>query len=88
MGEERRKRVIPVAFDRRRNSRGYLPSPGSDTEPSRVYDSEETEFLKAIDNYKRLSGRQFPSWSEALMIFKMLGWRKVAERVPFNGMGK
>ncbi|HEY3246522.1 MAG TPA: hypothetical protein VGM03_24520 [Phycisphaerae bacterium] len=41
---------------------------------------ELLEFLRAIDEYKTINGRPFPSWSEVFEIVKFLGYRKVAER--------
>ena len=37
---------------------------------------ELLEFLQAIDDYKRLYDRPFPSWSEVLEILKALGYEK------------
>jgi hypothetical protein len=45
----------------------------------RDYSGEEIEFMKAMDDYKRQSGRQFPTWSEVLEVIRSLGYRKVAE---------
>jgi len=46
------------------------PPPESD-------DQETLEFLKAIDHFKRTSGRNFPSWTDVLQIIRSLGYRKV-----------
>ena len=40
---------------------------------------EQFEFIKAIDEYKKLNSRPFPSWTEILELIKTLGYRKVAE---------
>jgi hypothetical protein len=45
----------------------------------RDYQPDEVEFMKAMDDYKRRSGRQFPTWSEVLEVIRDLGYRKVAE---------
>jgi len=45
----------------------------------RDYSDEEIEFMKAMDLYKRRSGRQFPTWSEVLEVIRSLGYRQVAE---------
>lgn len=45
----------------------------------RDYGLEEIEFMNAMDDYKRRSGRQFPTWSEVLEVLRDLGYRKVAE---------
>lgn len=44
----------------------------------RDYQPAEVEFMKAMDDYKRRSGRQFPTWSEVLEVLRDLGYRKVA----------
>ena len=45
----------------------------------RDYSDPEIEFMRAMDTYKRKSGRQFPTWSEVLEVINSLGYRKVAE---------
>jgi hypothetical protein len=45
----------------------------------RDYTDEEIDFMKAMDDYKRKSGRQFPTWSEVLEVLRGIGYRKVAE---------
>ena len=51
----------------------------------RDYDDEEVEFMRAMDEYKRRAGRQFPTWSEVLEVLRSLGYRKVAEQSPLYG---
>lgn len=38
------------------------------------------EFVMAIDDYKRVNKRPFPTWSEVFEIVHFLGYRKVAEK--------
>ncbi|WP_339730034.1 hypothetical protein [uncultured Gimesia sp.] len=45
----------------------------------RDYSDHEVDFMKAMDDYKRRSGRQFPTWSEVLEVLHSMGYRKVAE---------
>jgi hypothetical protein len=45
----------------------------------RDYTPDQVDFMKAMDLYKRRSGRQFPTWSEVLEVIESLGYRKVAE---------
>lgn len=35
---------------------------------------ERTEFLRAIDRFKRRSGKTYPSWTEVLDVIRSLGW--------------
>ena len=45
----------------------------------RDYRQDEVEFMLAMDDYKRKSGRQFPTWSEVLEVLRAMGYRKVEE---------
>lgn len=40
---------------------------------------DQFEFLMAINEYKRVNRRPFPSWSEVLDVMRALGYRKVAD---------
>ena len=82
---DRRTRNIPVAKDRRAanaaakraaSERRRLIDP---TTCERDYNDEETEFMKAMDRYKRENRRPFPTWSEVLEVMRSLGYRRVAE---------
>jgi len=42
--------------------------------------NSQFEFIMAIEEYKRVNKRPFPSWTEILDILTALGYRKVAER--------
>jgi hypothetical protein len=41
---------------------------------------EQFEFILAIDEYKQVNNRPFPTWTEVLDVIKAMGYRKVAER--------
>jgi hypothetical protein len=89
---DRRKRNIPVATDRRRatnaaekrrtSERRRLIDP---TTCERDYNDEETTFMKAMDRYKRENRRPFPTWSEVLEVLRSLGYRLVAEPTDLPG---
>ena len=42
----------------------------------RDYSTEEIEFMNALDDYKRSSGRMFPTCSEVLEVIRALGYEK------------
>jgi hypothetical protein len=42
----------------------------------RDYTDEEIEFMRAMDDYKRRAGRQFPTWSEVLEVLKAMGYKR------------
>ena len=69
---EQRREII----DRRRQDRRRQIDP---TTCERDYSDNEIEFMKAMDDYKRKSGRPFPTWSEVLEVMMSLGYRKVAD---------
>ncbi len=39
--------------------------------------AEQFEFIKAVNEYKQVNKRPFPSWTEVLDIITALGYRKV-----------
>ena len=41
--------------------------------------AEQFGFLRAINDYKTVNKRPFPTWTEVLDVMKALGYRKVAE---------
>ena len=88
---DRRKRTIPVAKDRRASNaaekrrtseRRRLIDP---TTCERDYNDDETDFMKAMDRYKRENRRPFPTWSEVLEVMRSLGYRLVAEPTALPG---
>ena len=91
---DRRKRNIPVATDRRRalnaaekrrtSERRRLIDP---TTCERDSNDEDTDFMKAMDRYKRENRRPFPTWSEVLEVMRSLGYRRVAEPTELPGNG-
>jgi hypothetical protein len=50
----------------------------------RDYSQDEVEFMNAMNDYKRRSGRQFPTWSEVLEVLRAMGYRKVEEPVELQ----
>jgi hypothetical protein len=89
---DRRKRNIPVATDRRRALNAAEKRRTSErrrhidpTTCERDYNDEETVFMKAMDRYKRENRRPFPTWSEVLEVLRSLGYRKVAEPTDLPG---
>jgi hypothetical protein len=48
----------------------------------REYTEAEMEFMMAMNDYKRRSGRMFPTWSEVLEVLQGLGYEKVEPSVP------
>lgn len=77
--EEERRSVTDrrSGMDRRRGPgrrRGEVRRAAEEGEIS----GELLEFIMAIDEYKRINERPFPTWSEVFEIIQYLGYRRVA----------
>lgn len=78
---ERREEQAPVAVERRKLERRTKVNRRRQIDPTtceRDYSVEEIEFMSALDDYKRTSGRMFPTCSEILEVFRKLGYVKPA----------
>src|SRR5262252_8322339 len=90
-GNDRRKRSIPVAIERRsgKDRRAQLGERRRQIDPTtceRDYSVDEIEFMKAMDQYKRDNRRPFPTWNEVLEVLQALGYRKVATATCLPGL--
>lgn len=80
-GKERRNEVVAVAVERRALERREKVNRRRQIDPTtceRDYSDEEVEFMRAMDEYKRQSGRMFPTCSEVLEVLRGLGYEKRA----------
>ena len=73
-GADQRTAHTPVVVERRKVQRRRQIDP---TTCEREYTDEEVEFMQALDQYKRTSGRMFPTCSEILEVLRGLGYQKV-----------
>ena len=80
-GRDRRQNVVDrrSGLDRRRGPGRRRSDLRRAAEEGEMTD-EQLEFIMAIDEYKRVNNRPFPTWTEVLEVIKLLGYRKVAER--------
>src|SRR5208283_4191423 len=79
---DRRQQDIPVKAERRATERRVKVNRRRQIDPTtceRDYSREELEFMSALDDYKRRSGRMFPTCSEVLEVIRSLGYEKRAE---------
>jgi hypothetical protein len=67
----------PTGLERRRGPGRRRTDDRRNAEEGEMSD-EQFEFVLAIDTYKRLNNRPFPTWTEVLEVVKQLGYRKVA----------
>ncbi len=75
---DRRKKDVPVAAERRGTPRRKVQRRRQidPTTCERDYTSDEIEFMSALDEYKRTSGRMFPTCSEVLEVLRKLGYER------------
>jgi hypothetical protein len=78
--EDRRNAVLErrLGLDRRRGPGHRRSDERKSAEEGNMSD-QQFEFLMAIDQYKRINNRPFPTWTEVLEIIGAMGYRKVAE---------
>jgi len=83
--KERRKAVVDrrLSLDRRRGPGKRRSEDRRSAEEGQMTD-EQFDFVTAIDEYKRLNQKPFPTWTEVLEIIKAMGYRKIAEPQPLD----
>jgi hypothetical protein len=82
---DRRTKAAPVVGERRKLERRVKVARRRQIDPTtceRDYTDEEVEFMNALNNYKRTSGRMFPTCSEVLEVLRALGYVKQEAAVP------
>lgn len=76
---DRRQKSMPVAVERRSCERRVKVNRRRQIDPTtceRDYSVAEIEFMNAMEEYKRSSGRMFPTCSEVLEVLLKLGYEK------------
>jgi hypothetical protein len=84
-GEDRRKQNTSVAVERRTGERREKATRRRQIDPTtceRDYSIDEVEFMNAMNEYKRKSGRMFPTCSEILEVVRNLGYSKPGQLPP------
>ncbi len=77
---DRRTDESPVANEERKAPRRKVQRRRQidPTTCERDYSADEIEFMRALDEYKRASGRMFPTCSEVLEVIRSLGYQKAS----------
>jgi hypothetical protein len=71
------------SLDRRRGPGRRRTDYRRDAEEGHM-NEEQLDFILAMDEYKRVNNRPFPTWTEVLDVVLFLGYRKVAEKGEFK----
>lgn len=64
-----------IVGDKSVSGRKFSARPASAVH-DRDYSADETEFMQAMDLYKRSNQRPFPTWCEVLQVVRDLGYEK------------
>lgn len=77
---DRRQTVVDrrIGLERRRGPGRRRSDDRKAAEEGEMTD-EQFDFVMAMDRYKRVNSRPFPTWTEVLDVLHALGYRKVAE---------
>ena len=81
-GEDRRKSVVDARTDtglERRKGPGRRRNDFRKSAEEGEMTPEQFLFIKAIDAFKRVNNRPYPTWSEVLEVVRKLGYRKTTE---------
>lgn len=81
-GPDRRKSVVDQRHNtglERRRGPGRRRSDFMKAAEEGEMTHEQFLFIKAIDAYKRVNDKPFPTWTEVLEVIRKLGYRKTAE---------
>ena len=76
VGKERR---VDTGLERRRGPGRRLADDRREAEEGEM-NVEQFEFIMAIETYKKVNKRLYPTWTEILEIVRQLGYRKVETR--------
>jgi hypothetical protein len=85
LGMDRRDRSLAEKTDDRRAELNRRRGPGRRRSDARrsaeegEMSEEQFDFLMAVNEYKSVNKRPFPTWTEVLDVIHALGYRKTAE---------
>ena len=66
--------AAPPASTRTSSRSAKRRSPKTPPVDPELLEVERVEFLRAMDRYKRKTGKTFPSWTEVLDVLRSIGW--------------
>lgn len=78
-GPDRRVANRRTGLERRRGAGIRLEETRRSAEEGEML-ADQFEFVMAIETYKKVNNKRFPTWTEVLEVIRQLGYRKVAHR--------
>jgi hypothetical protein len=79
-GQERRSAADRRTGLERRRGPGRRLSDDRKAAEEGEMTAEQFEFIMAVETYKKVNKRMFPTWTEVLEVVRQLGYRKVQNR--------
>ena len=71
----RRPKADGAVAETRTSSRSAKRRSPKEPEPDpELLELERLQFLRAMDSFKRRTGKTFPTWSEVLEVLRSIGW--------------
>ena len=71
----RRPKADSAAAETRTSSRSAKRRSPKEPEPDpELLELERLQFLRAMDSFKRRTGKTFPTWTEVLEVLRSIGW--------------
>jgi hypothetical protein len=70
----RRPKADPAAETRTSSRSAKRRSPKEPEPDPELLELERLQFLRAMDSFKRRTGKTFPTWTEVLEVLRSIGW--------------
>jgi hypothetical protein len=75
---------VSVAKVTARYPKGLRTLRAGRTDDGSQYDADAVEFMLAMDRYKRVARRPYPTAADVLAVARSLGYRKVGDQAKTN----
>ena len=75
-----RRPKADLAAETRTSSRSAKRRSPKEPEPDpELLELERLQFLRAMDSFKRRTGKTFPTWTEVLEVLRSIGWMSAVQ---------
>jgi hypothetical protein len=76
----RRPKADSAGGETRTSSRSAKRRSPKEPEPDpELMELERLQFLRAMDSFKRRTGKTFPTWTEVLEVLRSIGWMSAVQ---------
>ena len=81
----RRPKADPAAETRTSSRSAKRRSPKEPEPDPELLELERLQFLRAMDSFKRRTGKTFPTWTEVLEVLRSIGWMSAVQLEQHRG---